>query len=47
MSAAWYALATIAVALVIRWYLENDKNPPGEDAGRVSQRPKGWRGDKP
>ena len=27
MSGAWYALATVAVALVVRWYLANDTGP--------------------
>lgn len=32
MSGAWYALATIAIALVIRWYLKNDTGPSAPKA---------------
>ncbi|HJT43316.1 MAG TPA: hypothetical protein VJ750_07420 [Rhizomicrobium sp.] len=32
MSGAWYALATIALALVIWWYLKNDTGPSSPKA---------------
>jgi hypothetical protein len=42
MSGAWYGFATIAVAIVIRWYIQNDSGPAGRDAG---VRKKAWRSD--
>jgi hypothetical protein len=44
MSGAWYALATIAVALVIRWYIQNDSGTVDRDSDGASKRPKRWRG---
>ncbi len=37
MSGAWYALATAAIAMVIRWYLKNDTGPssPKERAAKA------------
>jgi hypothetical protein len=32
MSGAWYALETIAIALVIWWYLKNDTGPSSPKA---------------
>ena len=34
MSGAWYALATFAIALVIRWYILNDTGPSSLKEGR-------------
>jgi hypothetical protein len=43
MGGAWYALATIAVALVIRWYIQNDTGTLGRDSDASSKHPKPWR----
>jgi hypothetical protein len=43
MSGAWYALATIAVALVIRWYIQNDTGTLGRDSDASSKPPTPWR----
>jgi hypothetical protein len=32
MGGAWYALATIAIVLVIRWYLQNDTGGFGDNS---------------
>jgi hypothetical protein len=40
MSGAWYALAAVAIALVVRWYIRNDTGAMG---GKESQTRRGWR----
>jgi hypothetical protein len=37
---AWYALATIAVALVIRWVIQGDAAVPGRKSGGAFRQPK-------
>jgi hypothetical protein len=32
MSGAWYALATVSIALVIWWYMKNDTGPSSSKA---------------
>jgi len=46
MNGAWYALATLAVAAVIRWFIRNDAaTRGGPDEG--AKRSKGWRSGSP
>jgi len=43
MSGAWYALATIAVAIVIWRYIRNDGPNATNDSGGVPKTGKKWR----
>jgi hypothetical protein len=44
MSGIWFGLATVAIGLVIRWYIIAETNlaRPTEGSGNVRQKSKGW-----
>jgi hypothetical protein len=43
MSGAWYGLATLAIALVIRWFIYNDTGPSRLKPRKAKDQPQSGR----